>query len=91
MGEHTSERSTTSLQESGANQQNDGMRVGEELLQAARAFVQADLSAHSAGHDWSHIARVTALAVEMAHRPGADPVTVALAALPHDVPDEKLN
>ncbi|MDR6722436.1 uncharacterized protein J2W91_000884 [Paenibacillus amylolyticus] len=91
MGEHASERSTANLQDSGLNHQTDGMRVGEEILQAARTFVQADLAEHADGHDWSHIERVTALGVEIAHRMGADPFIVELAALLHDVPDEKLN
>ncbi|PQP80143.1 phosphohydrolase [Paenibacillus sp. PCH8] len=69
----------------------DGTSVGEAILRAARSFVQGDSSQHTDGHDWPHIERVTALAVELAHRMGADPLVCELAALLHDVPDEKLN
>ncbi|MCM3131783.1 HD domain-containing protein [Paenibacillus polysaccharolyticus] len=63
----------------------------EAILHAARAFVQEESSKHSDGHDWSHIERVTTLAVRLAEHMGADPFVCELAALLHDVPDEKLN
>nr|WP_275440043.1 HD domain-containing protein [Paenibacillus sp. ACRRY] len=69
----------------------DGISAGESVLRAARAFVRGDAERHTDGHDWQHIERVTALAVELAHRMGADPFVCELAALLHDVPDEKLN
>ncbi|WP_145329572.1 HD domain-containing protein [Paenibacillus xylanexedens] len=63
----------------------------EAVLRAARAFVQEEVSKHSDGHDWSHIERVTKLATRLARHTGADPFVCELAALLHDVPDEKLN
>ncbi|WP_366289026.1 HD domain-containing protein [Paenibacillus sp. AN1007] len=69
----------------------DGSTTHEAVLCAARAFVQQEASRHSDGHDWSHIERVTALAVRLAHQMGADLFICELAALLHDVPDEKLN
>ncbi|MGQ8871663.1 HD domain-containing protein [Paenibacillus sp. TSA_86.1] len=65
--------------------------TNETILHAARAFVKEEASRHSDGHDWSHIERVTALAVTLAQHMGADPFVCELAALLHDVPDEKLN
>ncbi|MBU5350851.1 HD domain-containing protein [Paenibacillus barcinonensis] len=65
--------------------------VNESILRAARAFVQEDASRHADGHDWTHIERVTRLAARLAHEEGADPFICELAALLHDVPDEKLN
>lgn len=79
------------LQESGHMHNIDGITAGEAVLRAARSFVQGDSSKHRDGHDWPHIERVTALAVELAHRMGADPFVCELAGLLHDVPDEKLN
>lgn len=65
--------------------------TNESILEAARIFVQDEASKHSDGHDWTHIQRVTALAVRLARHMGADPFVCELAALLHDVPDEKLN
>lgn len=77
--------------ESSANGEKDETSAREAVLQAARAFVQGDTAGNADGHDWPHVERVTALAVELAHREGADPYICELAALLHDVPDEKLN
>ncbi|MGF9695454.1 HD domain-containing protein [Paenibacillus sp. MABNR03] len=85
------DNSNRATKASGTLEQIDGTSVGEAVLRAARAFVQGDVSKHTDGHDWPHIERVTALAVELAHRMGADPFVCELAALLHDVPDEKLN
>ncbi|CAI6028929.1 putative protein YedJ [Paenibacillus sp. JJ-100] len=63
----------------------------DAILREARAFVQMEASRHSDGHDWSHIERVTTLAVKLARHMGADPFICELSALLHDVPDEKLN
>jgi len=85
------DNSNWTIHSSGSLDHVDGTSAGEAILRAARAFVQGDLAKHSDGHDWQHIERVTALAVELAHRMGADPFVCELAALLHDVPDEKLN
>ncbi|MCZ4150506.1 phosphohydrolase, partial [Escherichia coli] len=77
--------------ESSSNGEKDETSAREAVLQAARAFVQGDTAGNADGHDWPHVERVTALAVELAHREGADPYICELAALLHDVPDEKLN
>lgn len=91
MVDHSLHASNDDSDESRPAVQVHGTSVGEAILRAARSFVQRDSSGHSDGHDWPHIERVTALAVELAHRMGADPFICELAALLHDVPDEKLN
>ncbi|MGG4483461.1 HD domain-containing protein [Paenibacillus illinoisensis] len=85
------DNSSQTMNISGHPEHADGTSAGEAILGAARAFVQGDAGKHTDGHDWPHIERVTALAVELAHRMGADPFVCELAALLHDVSDEKLN
>lgn len=57
--------------ESSANGEKDETSAREAVLQAARTFVQGDTAGNADGHDWPHVERVTALAVELAHREGA--------------------
>jgi uncharacterized protein len=61
-----------------------------EVLAEAAAFVRDELAYDSSGHDWWHIARVTALARRIAAEEGADAFVCVLAALLHDVADEKI-
>src|SRR5215472_950826 len=61
-----------------------------EILRQAEAFVRERLAGDSSGHDWWHIARVRALARAIAHEEGADPFVCELAALLHDVADDKI-
>jgi uncharacterized protein len=63
----------------------------DEILNRAREFVKSELEGDSSGHDWWHIARVTKTAKIIAVNEGADPFVCELAALLHDVADEKLN
>lgn len=63
----------------------------ESILAQATAFVRAALEQDSSGHDWWHIHRVTQLARTIAEGEGADPFVCELAALLHDIADEKLN
>lgn len=62
-----------------------------DLIQAAEVFVKKELEHEPSGHDWWHIERVRRLAVLLADRAGADPFICELAALLHDIADEKLN
>lgn len=62
-----------------------------EILTRARAFVKQELARDSSGHDWWHIARVTATALKIAEAEKADLYICELAALLHDIADEKLN
>ncbi len=60
------------------------------LVQAAERWVLEELGGDSSGHDWWHIERVRRLAVRLSAETGADLFVCELAALLHDIPDEKL-
>lgn len=62
-----------------------------EILQAAADYVRTELEKDSTGHDWWHIYRVTRTAKTIATEEGADLFVCELAALLHDIADEKLN
>jgi uncharacterized protein len=62
-----------------------------EIIARARAFVKKELSQDSSGHDWWHISRVTNTALKIAEAEKADLFICELAALLHDIADEKLN
>ncbi len=63
----------------------------EVIIQQTIQFVKDTLAGAEAGHDWFHIERVykTAKAINAAE--GGDQLTVALAALLHDIADSKFN
>ncbi|BBH19552.1 phosphohydrolase [Paenibacillus baekrokdamisoli] len=61
------------------------------ILDAAEAFVKEELGNDPSGHDWWHIHRVVQMTKRLAQEEGADPFVSILAALLHDVADEKLN
>jgi len=61
------------------------------LLEEAEAFVREALAGDASGHDWWHIARVRALARTIAREEGADTFICELAALLHDVADDKIS
>ncbi|WP_127579761.1 HD domain-containing protein [Paenibacillus koleovorans] len=63
----------------------------ERVLAAAETFARDVHGGDRTGHDWPHIERVARLAASLAEAEGADRFICALAALLHDVPDEKLN
>jgi uncharacterized protein len=60
------------------------------LLTQAEVFVREALAHDSSGHDWSHIERVRRLAILIGREEGADVFVCELAALLHDVADEKI-
>jgi uncharacterized protein len=62
-----------------------------EILQAAEAWARDKLAHDSSGHDWWHIDRVVRTARTIAREEGADAFVCELAALLHDMADEKLN
>ena len=62
----------------------------EGILAAAEVFVRERLAGDSSGHDWWHIARVRNLARAIAREEGANPFICELAALLHDVADDKI-
>ncbi|WNR43944.1 HD domain-containing protein [Paenibacillus roseipurpureus] len=63
----------------------------EQILHAAEALVKEKLERDSSGHDWWHIYRVVQTTKRIAAQEGADAFVCELAALLHDVVDEKLN
>ncbi|MDF0725745.1 HD domain-containing protein [Cytobacillus sp. S13-E01] len=62
-----------------------------DMIENTEFFVRNILQNDSSGHDWWHIFRVRNMAVELARKEDAKLLIVELAALLHDVADEKLN
>ncbi|HEY7849636.1 MAG TPA: HD domain-containing protein, partial [Ktedonobacterales bacterium] len=60
------------------------------VVAAAETFVREVLGGDSSGHDWWHIARVRTMARRLAREEGADAFICELAALLHDVADDKV-
>ncbi|MFD1886081.1 HD domain-containing protein [Paenibacillus wenxiniae] len=63
----------------------------QRILAATYAFVKQELSGETSGHDWWHIHRVVQMARRLALAEGADDYICSMAALLHDIADEKLN
>lgn len=65
----------------------------KEVVRKTEQFVFEWLEKETSGHDWWHIHRVRNLTLEMAAKePGQPDIFICeMAALLHDVPDEKLN
>ncbi|UVI27539.1 HD domain-containing protein [Paenibacillus spongiae] len=63
----------------------------QEIIIAAERFARQELEHDTTGHDWWHIKRVVKLAERIAAEEGADTSICILAALLHDIADEKLN
>ncbi|WP_356948156.1 HD domain-containing protein [Fictibacillus fluitans] len=63
----------------------------ERILEAAENYAKSVLGLDGSGHDWWHIYRVNKLACTIAREEGANLFICSLAALLHDVADEKLN
>lgn len=63
----------------------------KNLIELAEEFVKQELEFDPSGHDWWHCNRVRKLALEIAKNEKADCFICELAALLHDIADEKLN
>lgn len=62
------------------------------LIQTTEKFVQKQLGTDATGHDWFHVDRVRKNALYICNQEKkGDPFIIELAALLHDIPDEKLN
>ncbi len=62
-----------------------------QIIERAEVFVKQELGKDSSGHDWWHIYRVTNTARTIAKAENANVFVCELAALLHDIADEKLN
>lgn len=64
----------------------------KEIIDAAELFVKKELGGDSSGHDWHHIDRVRKNARLIWSKDQAGEwFIIEMAALLHDIPDEKLN
>ncbi len=63
----------------------------QKIIEATITFVKNILSSDSSGHDWWHIERVRKAALQIGENENANLFIVEMAALLHDVADEKLN
>lgn len=63
----------------------------EQQIEKTIAFVKEALQHDSSGHDWWHIERVRKLAIEIGKIENANLFIIEMAALLHDIADEKLN
>ncbi|WP_310171155.1 HD domain-containing protein [Neobacillus niacini] len=64
----------------------------KQIIEQTEKFVQTELGEDATGHDWFHVDRVrrNALYINKQEQSG-DPFIIEMAALLHDIPDEKLN
>ena len=62
----------------------------KHIIQSALSYVNACFEHDTSGHDHHHMLRVYHTALRIAEAEGADTFIVSLAALLHDVDDEKL-
>lgn len=62
----------------------------ERILQAVSDFVEQRTTGEGSGHDWWHIVRVQKMAQRLALVEGGNPFICQLAALVHDLVDDKL-
>lgn len=62
-----------------------------EVIEQTKIYVKNALEHDASGHDWWHIFRVHKVAKHIAELEYANPFIVEMAALLHDIADEKLN
>jgi uncharacterized protein len=64
--------------------------MSQSIIEKTEEFVKEKLKGESSGHDWYHIYRVKKVAEKIAEEEGADHFTCVMAALLHDIADEKI-
>ncbi|MFC0469523.1 HD domain-containing protein [Halalkalibacter kiskunsagensis] len=64
--------------------------MNKQMIEQTEKWVKSQLETERTGHDWYHIRRVTKQAKEIAAIEGADELIVVLAALLHDLIDDKV-
>lgn len=67
------------------------MQSNKSVIKLAEQFAKQQLEHDPSGHDWWHVHRVRQLALELARYEEANSFICELAALLHDIADEKLN
>ncbi|AIM15364.1 MULTISPECIES: HD domain-containing protein [Neobacillus] len=64
----------------------------KNIIEETERFVRKELGDDATGHDWFHVDRVRRNALHICRKEGkGDPFIIEMAALLHDIPDEKLN
>src|SRR5918995_6559768 len=61
------------------------------VVARTQAYVREQLAGEASGHDWWHVHRVWRTAIEIGREGGIDLYVVELAALLHDIADEKFH
>ena len=62
----------------------------QQLVDKTEAYVRTLLESEGSGHDWWHIYRVKEMSLRLAREEGADSFVCVMAALLHDLADEKV-
>lgn len=62
----------------------------EQIVKKIASYVQEKMTGEGSGHDWWHIVRVRNLAEKLARAEGGNAFICQLAALVHDLADDKL-
>jgi uncharacterized protein len=62
----------------------------QKIIEKTERYVRMLLENDASGHDWWHIERVRRMSIALAKKEGADEFIVEMAALLHDVADEKI-
>jgi uncharacterized protein len=62
----------------------------QEIIDHTKEMVKEKLTGEGSGHDWFHIERVWKTALQLAEKEGANKDIVQLAALVHDLADDKV-
>lgn len=70
---------------------DQNQQAQEQIIQDTAQFVQSVLGEDTSGHDWWHIHRVVQMTERITAAEGANRFITVMAALLHDVADEKLN
>ncbi len=66
--------------------------MNEKIIEQTAAYVRNELGEDVTGHDWYHVDRVRRNALHISKLENAgDRFIIEMAALLHDIPDEKLN
>jgi uncharacterized protein len=66
--------------------------VRNQIIEKTEAFVRNELGEDATGHDWFHVDRVRKNAIHICkNEKQGDPFIIEMAALLHDIPDEKIN